>query len=167
MLTSIIPIFGASAVTVKTRPNNTAAYSALSVIGDATNAIWAFNFLDCPAGSSVLLNSVRLLVYRSTIPSGQSTFRLFLYSASPGSALADGAAYNLPSGDRSTFLGCIDIPPAEIGGTDTLYAYNDALSHQIKLAAASSIIYGYLRTTGGFTPAAQTVYSIALDGASL
>lgn len=145
----------------KTRPANQTAYGAGSVVGDTTNAIWTFAGVG-PMGGNVMVTSIDLRIDINAIPSGMTSFRLYVYNASPASALANTAAFDLPSGDRSAFLGYIDIgSPADLGST--LYCQLDQVNKQFKLASTDINLYGYLVTNGGFTPAANSeVYNITI-----
>jgi hypothetical protein len=147
--------------TTKTRPTNTTAYTANDVVGDSNNAIWTFQNAG-PAGQEVFITTAKLEIDITAIPSGMTSFRLYLYSVSPASALADNAAFDLPSGDRPGFIGYMDLgSPADLGST--LYVQTDQINKQLKLAAGDSSLYGYLVTNGGFTPAANSeVYTVTL-----
>lgn len=148
-----------SQVTI-TRPANVTAYSAGDVVGGAIEFVEA-GFRT----ASLLLTSADLRVNVSAIPSGMTSFRLHLYSETPASALADNAAWDLPSGDRAAYLGYIDLgSPADVGST--LYAQVDQVNKQIRLAGTS--LYGYLVTNGAFTPAANSeVYVATLHSVDL
>ena len=95
-----------------------------------------------------------------------SAFRLHLYSASPD-AIADNAPWDLVSaGDRSKYQGYIDFTaPVDLGST--LYAQADSLNHQLQLADGASALFGVLVTTGAFTPAASTVWTVTLRALSV
>ena len=97
-----------------------------------------------------------------TIASGQTSFELALYSVTPPSALVDNAAWDLPSGDRASFLGRFSLgTPVDLGST--LYVRVDGINAHIK--AASSTLYGYLITNGAYSPAAivRTVVLHTID----
>lgn len=156
------PTTNAFGVTVNTaRTADTNAYTAGDVIGSATSsggAVWTFSQIG-PFGSQVLLTTTRFRVDLSAVPSGMTSFRLYLYSATPPSALGDNAAFDLPSGDRSVFLGYTDLgTPVDLGST--LYVETSGNNKQITLA--TDTLYGYLVTNAGYTPASGTNYKIAL-----
>lgn len=141
-----------SQVTI-TRPANVTPYNAGDVVGGA------FKFVGMPdpdtsgSGSySLLLTSVGLAIYVAAIPSGMTSFRIPLYDGKPASAIADNAAWDLPSGDRAAYLGYIDVgSPADAGST--LYVQADQLNKQILVTKS---LWGYLITNGGFTPAGNS-----------
>lgn len=143
-----------------TRPNDTSAYAANDVIGAATGSTAAVEFTNMgPSGGSVFITSAEFEVDASAIISGETSYRLHLYSVTPPSALGDNAAHDVPSGDRASYLGYISLgTPVDLGST--LYVGTDGINKQIKLAGTS--LFGYLVTVGAFTPAAQTVRKITL-----
>lgn len=80
-----------------------------------------------------------------------TSFRLHLYSSQP-SAIADNAAWDLPSGDRAAYLGYIDLgTPIDVGSTLYVQTVGSNLTMQ-QVAAISSSLYGYMVTNGGYTP---------------
>src|SRR5574343_518028 len=150
-----------------TRPANTTAYTAGDAIGNSTNAIWTFEGVG-NRSQHMLITSVDIRINVTAIPSGMTSFRLHLYTASQGSAYADNAAWDLPSGDRATYAGYIDLgSPADVGST--LYAQVDQVNKHIKLGGgADPKLYGYLVTNGGFTPAANSEdYVVTIRGIEL
>jgi hypothetical protein len=88
------------------------------------------------------------------------SFRLHLYDSSP-TAIEDNSAYNLPSDDRSKYLGFIDIDiPQDLG--DTLYIDMKNVNFQCKLATNSTSLYGMLQTLNAYTPTAQAVKTLKI-----
>lgn len=148
-----------------TRPANTTPYGAGDVVG-ATAAAITFT-LSGPTAGSVMVTSASLEIDVSAIPSGMTSFRLHLYNVTPPSAYADNAVWDLPSGDRASYLGYIDLgSPADLGST--LFTQVDGVNKQLKLAAAETAVYGYLVTTGAFTPAGNSeVYVVKLHTVAL
>jgi hypothetical protein len=137
-----------------TRPNDTAAYLA----GDVVAGVMQFDSIG-PAGGHVLITSVDHRIDLAAVPSGMVGFRLHLYNATPPSAYADNAAWDLPAGDRAIYLGYIDLPaPVDMGST--LYSQLDSVNIQRKLETSS--LYGYLVTLGAYTPSASTVRKVKL-----
>jgi hypothetical protein len=146
------------------RPENATAYTAGDAIGvadsgtpaNAGSAILTFANIG-PAGGHVIITDANLRINLSAVTSGMTTFRLHLYNAAPD-AILDNAAWDLSSsGDRGKYLGFIDIAtPADLGST--LYSQNPGVNKKVKLAAASTSLYGVLQTIGAYTPASATVY---------
>lgn len=151
-----------SATTV-TRPANATPYTANDVLGAAAAAITFANIAPS-AGGEIIITGTELEIDVAAVPTGMTSFRLYLYSVTPPSALADNAAWDLASGDRASFLGYVDLgTPVDLGST--LYVRTDAISAQF--TAAGSSLFGYLVTNGGFTPAGNSeVYKVTLRARS-
>jgi hypothetical protein len=141
-----------------TRPSNTTAYTAGDVIGDTGgSAIITLPSIG-PSGGYVLVQSVRLLIGNTSVPSGMGAFRLHLYTASP-TAIADNAAFDLVSGEVANYAGYIDLPtPQDLGST--LFTQADYCGTAVKLASASTSLFAELETRGAYTPASATVYNL-------
>lgn len=149
-----------------TRTNNTDAYTAGDVVGAATGSTAALQFDIGPSGGGpVLITTVSLAVNITAVPSGMTSFRLHLYSVTPPSALGDNAAFDLPAGDRASYLGFVDLgSPVDIGST--LYIETNQYNKQVVVPSGGSV-FGYLVTVGAFTPAASTVFNISLHSVGL
>lgn len=143
-----------------TRPNDTAVYAANDVLGAATGSTAALSFTipGLPTtGGDVMITGTNLEVDLAAIPAGMTSFTLQLYSATPPSALGDNAAWDLPSGDRTSYLGSVSLgAPADLGAT--LYVEQNGINKQVSLP--TNVLFAYLVTVGTYTPAANTVYPI-------
>jgi hypothetical protein len=150
----------------KTRNNDTVAYTAGDVVGGDTaagGAVWTFSGVGV-AGADVLIDSAELQIDVASIPSGQTSFDLYLYSVAPPSALADNAAFDLPSGDRASFLGKISLgTPVDLGST--CYVSVEGINKHVKLSGTS--LFAYLVTAGAFTPTASSVRKVTLHAIGL
>jgi hypothetical protein len=154
----------ASSVTL-TRTNDTNAYSAGDILGAATGSTAALQFQNiAPVGTvDVMITSTTLEIDVNAVPSGMTSLTLHLYSVTPPSALGDNAAWDLPAGDRASYLGSLALgTPVDLGST--LYIAVDGINKQISLPGTD--VFGYLVTVGGYTPAAQTVHKITLHAKS-
>jgi hypothetical protein len=155
---------GYHAQTSVTRPSNTNTYGVGDVVG-ATAAAWKFHNIG-PAGGRILITSTALRFDLSAVPAGMTSFRLQLYTATPPSALADEATWDLPSGDRASYAGYIDLgSPVDVGST--LYVQADQVNKQIQLAAGCSDLWGYLVTNGTYAGASAGVQAIDLHSVAL
>jgi hypothetical protein len=145
-----------------TRPADTTAYAAGDVIGATdtnTAAAFAFAGIAPAAGADVIITSASLEVDLTAVPSGMTGFTLHLYSVTPPSAYVDNNAWDLPSGDRASYLGAISLgTPVDLGST--LFVEQNGVNKQI--TAAGATVYGYLVSAGGYTPASGTVYKVTL-----
>lgn len=129
----------------------TTAYTAGDVIG-ANAAAAAQTFTPVASGAAVIsIDEVMLEIDRAAVQGGETTYRLYLYNVTPPSALVDNAAFNgLAAGDRSSFLGFIDLAQIVTLGATCFIAAQPAKI----IRTASASIYGYLVTNGGYTPTA-------------
>lgn len=151
---------GAASATI-TRPANTTAYTANDVIGAGTqSAAVELTNLAGASGGDVIITTASLELDITAIPTGMTSFTLELYSATPPSAYGDNAAWDLPSGDRSVWLGNFNIgTPVDLGST--CYVVTSQINQQVTLTGSS--MFAYLVTNGGYTPAANSeVYKINL-----
>lgn len=143
-----------------TRPANTTAYTANDILGGALT----FTSMG-PSGKEIMITSVSIEADIAAIPSGQTTFNLYLYNVTPPSAVADNGAFDLPSGDRASFLGKISIS-ALVDEGSTLYIEANAVNKQVTLSGTS--LFGYLVTVGAFTPNANSeVYKVTLHAVAV
>jgi len=133
--------------------SGTPTYAANSVVGGAAGSAALTFPAVALAPATIEISTVALAIYRSGVITGETSYRLYLYSASPPSALADGAVFDIPSGDRSAFLGYVDLPVMEDVGS-TLVAEINGLDKIVKTEGTA--IYGYLVTKGGYVGTAAT-----------
>lgn len=149
-----------------TRTADTNAYTANDVIGTGTSSGGAvLTFAGLPAGGEILITTAQLEIDVNAVPSGMTSFRLYLYDSSPGSALADNAAFDLPSGDRSAFKGYVDLgTPVDLGST--LYVETSGINKQASVPN-NGTLYGYLVTNGGYTPGSGDVFKITLHAVAV
>lgn len=149
---------GHSATVTITRPADTTAYTAGDVIGGTGgSAIFTFANMARTAGE-VLITSVELEIDVASVPSGMTGFNLRMYNASP-TAIADNAAWDLPSGDRGKYLGKIALgTPVDEGST--LFIDNDNINKQIALSSTN--LYVELQTVGAFTPTSACVKRLTI-----
>lgn len=148
-----------------TRPANTTAYTAGDVVG-ATAAVWKFNSIG-PAGGRVWITSTSLRVNITAVPSGMTSFRLYMYRSTPTSAYADNAAWTLHADDLSAYAGYLDLgsPALPAASSAALIVQSDQVNKMFQLAAGCSDLYGYLVTNGGYTPSSAAVAVIELYSA--
>jgi hypothetical protein len=125
-----------------------AAYGA----GDIMEGAKAFAF-GAKAAGELKITGYNFMVNASALQASEDTYQLHLYSVTPPSALADNAAFDIPSGDRASYLGYITIDaPVDLGSTlwgEKIFS----VPKQITVPAGGTV-YGYLRTVAGFTATA-------------
>ena len=109
--------------------------------------------LAAPTGALLRIVNASMLVAGGT--NETSTWRLYLFSVTPPSAVADDGAFTLASGDRASFLGYFDFAQlVDVG--DTLYI--EATPNKvIRLTGASVFAYLVNLTTVSTAAVARTV----------
>ena len=153
-----------SATAIVQRAANTTQYTALDVVG----ALLSFNRIG-PVGGKILITSAEIELDIASVPitNTMTTLVLHLYTGQPG-LLVDNGAWDLTAGDRNPlYCGNITfLAPTDLGST--LYSQLDSINMQRALAENSDTLYGYLVTTTGYTPAANsesykvTLHSLAV-----
>ena len=151
--------YGYSSTANFTRQNNTTAYDAGDVVG-ALAAALTFSSIGPSGGGDVVITKAEFEIDVASVPAGMAAFTLQLYSVTPPSAYADAATWDLPSGDRASYLGAINLwTPVDLGST--LYVKVTGLNEQYVIPSGGAL-YAYLVTTGAYTPTAQAVYTVKL-----
>lgn len=165
MTTTLTPA-GAACVVSFARPNDTNAYAANDVMGTATATTAALTFaFGQVASGDVMITSAALETDSAAVISGEAGYRLHLYYVTPPSALGDNVAWDLPSGDRASYLGYIDLgQPVDLGST--CYIESNGVNKQITIPFGGTV-FAYLVTLGAFTPVASTVQKITLHALAL
>jgi hypothetical protein len=147
-----------------TRPENTTAYTGGDVIGIAAstpaNAGSAIHELTNAAssGAFVFVQSIQLIIGAASVPSGMAGFRVHLYSAAP-TAILDNAAYAFVAGDAPAWQDTFDLSTPAVRGS-LLRSNQSYQGGVLKLAAGSSSLFAVLETSGGFTPASATAFTL-------
>jgi hypothetical protein len=124
--------------------------------GDAVGAAARFETAANIDGRPFTIKTSSLQIADATVVS--SVFTLYFYSITPPSAYADDAAWDIPSGDRASFLGSLVLgTPVDLGTTQ----YVETVTHNkiIDLPAGSTGLWAYLviTTTSTLTASAYTV----------
>jgi len=128
-----------------------AAYGANDVMGVAQE----FAGLGPILGGVIMITGAQLEVDHTAVISGETSYRLHLYNVTPPSAHADQDTWDLPSGDRASYLGSIDLgTPADLGST--LWIETQGINKQIRVLSSANggSVWGELVTVGAFTATA-------------
>jgi hypothetical protein len=151
--------FGGFVSSATFTPAISPGYSA----GDIMEGAKAFSLIGPSTGGAILITNTRLRVDASAVQSGETSYTIHLYTVTPPSALADNAAWDLPSGDRASYVGSIALGTVVDVGS-TLFVEQTGLTKQIVVPAGGSL-FGYLVTNGAFTAtaAARVVTLMALS----
>lgn len=141
--------------TTITRPANTTPYTAGDVLGGALD----LGVLG-PSGKPVMIETVELEADIAAVPAGQTTWNLHLYSVTPPSAVADNGAFDIPAGDRASYLTTLQLGAL----TDRISTLVGSFDFARRVTLAGTHLFGYLETVGGFTPAANSeVYKVRME----
>lgn len=134
------------------RAANTTTYAANDVI------FGSFQFSNIGnAGNFIYLTDITFLMNITYLPSGIGNLRLFLYSVTPPSAVADNGAFSVPSGDRASILTPTGISlgtPALANGGGSLVLNLSGVNRFLKVIGTS--LFGYLVTEGAWVPTANS-----------
>lgn len=146
------PTSGGSLQLTITRPANATPYTAGDCIGAAAAALTFATGMT--SGQRVMIAGVDFEYDVAALPAAMTTCRLYLYSVTPPSAFADNGAWDLPSGDRASFLGYVDLGQlVDLGST--LFVQTDNVNKAIQLSGSANV-FAYLVTNAGFTPAGNS-----------
>jgi hypothetical protein len=121
--------------------------AASHVAGDCNGAAAEFA-LSAPSAGRIMITSASLEIDGGTAEA--TAWRLHLFNVTPPSAVADDSPHTLPSGDRASYLGYVDLGTAADAG-DTQWIETHGINKQIKLAGTS--VFGYLTNLTTLTPA--------------
>lgn len=150
-----------------TRTADTNGYTAGDVIGVSTSAgggVLTFDGFGPANVQWLLFTSTRLQVLLAAVTSGMTSFRLHMYRETPPSAIADNAAWDLTSADRTLYMGYLDLgTPVDVGST--LYVEANGINKQAAITQGQ--FFGYLVTNGAYTPGSADVMTINLDAVKL
>ena len=126
--------------------------AAAYLAGDTMSVAQTFANIGPALGGEVLITNASLRVDTTALQASEAAYTLHLYSATPPSALADNAVWDLPSGDRAFYLGSISLgTPVDLGST--LRVETTGINKQITVPSGGSV-FGYLVTAAGFTATA-------------
>jgi len=101
------------------------------------------------SGKRIVIMSATLEIDGATAEA--TAWRLYLYNVTPPSATADDGAWDLPSGDRASYLGYVDLGTAiDLGSTQWVETHG--INKPVTLAGTS--LFGYLVNLTTLTPAA-------------
>ena len=121
--------------------------AASHVAGDVNGGAQTFA-LGAISGSRIMITSASLQISSATAEA--TAWRLYLFNVTPPSALADDAAFTLPTGDLASFLGYVDLGTA-VDLVDNQWVETNIINKQIKLSGTG--VFGYLVNLTTLTPA--------------
>lgn len=130
------------------------AVAAAIGAGDVMAGAREFANIGPLGGGMVRILSTELLVAHDAVISGETSYALHLYTVTPPSALADNATWDLPSGDRASYRGYIDLGTVVDRGS-SLFVQTEGINKDVLVPSGGSL-WGYLVTVGGFTATAAS-----------
>jgi hypothetical protein len=137
-----------------TRDANTTAYTANDVYGGV------FELTNIGPSGGFVLNSLDIIFNITALPSGMGAFAVYLFNATPPSAITDNLPYSLSSGDRDSIrtLNGLSLTAslAARGNGGSVVAEALDINRLFKLATGSTSLWGYLATLSAFIPAANS-----------
>lgn len=137
-----------------TRAANTTAYTANDVYGGV------FELTNIGPSGGFVLNSLDIIFNITALPSGMGAFAVYLFNATPPSAITDNLPYSLSSGDRDSIrtLNGLSLTAslAARGNGGSVVAEVLDINRLFKLATGSTSLWGYLATLSAFIPAANS-----------
>jgi hypothetical protein len=134
--------------------------AASHTAGDVNGGAQVFA-LGAPEGCLFLITDADLYIDGGTAEA--TSWRLHLYSAMPASALADDAAWDVPAGDRTAYLGYIDLGTAlDLGATQGIQT--SGINRSVQLTG--NHLFGYLVNLTTLTPDA-VAHTVRLRGLPL
>jgi hypothetical protein len=132
----------------------TSAYAAGDVVGVGGGSAVLDLGVCGPSAGDILITSMSLEIDTGTIISGETTYSVHFYRASPASALADSAAFDLASADRVDYLGSVELGQILDKGS-TLFAEVNNITKHIHLSGTH--LFAYLVSNGAYTPTARVI----------
>lgn len=153
---SFMQVFKQISASVQAPPTNaftaTATFTpaASSHVAPACNgAAQQFSFSPVPtSGALVMITDAEFEIDGATAEA--TAWRLYLYNVTPPSALSDTTTFDVPSGDRASYLGYIDLGTAvDLGSTQWVEAHG--INKVVKLSGTT--VFGYLVNLTTLTPA--------------
>lgn len=129
-----------------------AAYSANDVISTVQTLTWRNQRGEQFDGGELMLLGSEFVIATTALQSGEGQYKAALYGVTPPSALADNAAWDIPSGDRAAYQRLIDLgTPTDLGSSCT--SEQDSINKVISVPPGG-LTYAYLVTIAAFTATA-------------
>jgi hypothetical protein len=121
--------------------------AASHVANDCNGAAQSFAAMGL-SGRPIMITGASLEIDGATAEA--TAWRLYLYNVTPPSAVADDGAWDLPSGDRASFLGYVDLGTA-VDLISTQWVETSGINKQVKLSGTA--LFAYLVNLTTLTPA--------------
>lgn len=148
----------------KTRPNDTTAYTAEDVISEANSSSTSWNFADARTSPGLLVGA-RLYFNDEKTP--RTILHLYTTAAPTNTELDDNDQFGIMYESEDEKIGEINFPAAS-GEDASVGNGSRAQNFDLRIpiigvpAGQAGHIYGILETLDGFTPVANTQFTIDL-----
>lgn len=133
-----------------TRPTDTIAYTSGDGVSNSTTAPTAIEFTNAArvnSGSGLIISSK---LTKSSPPTTNASFRLWLFTSAPSNVPLDNAAFGISFANRITRIGYIDFT-SFVAGTDCAESVASGIQLPFKLPGGSSL-FGILQALGAYPP---------------
>lgn len=151
-----------------TRPNDTTAYADLDLVANSTTAgsVTPFSFT-VPSHMTMLpfrLQTGFMTAAITSAPLANASFRVHFYTTSPTVANGDNAALSTTAA-YSSWIGFLDTTHRALGSAGTRGLLVPASTHGFPIVpAGTATLYALIEAKAAYTPVAQTVFSLTVDG---
>jgi hypothetical protein len=147
-----------------TRPGNTAAYAAGSLMANSTTAGAVVPMQFSVSGNSLPgeFRLTRIRLFKSGLSNANAQFRLHLYAAPPVPANGDGGAWS--TNQAASYLGSIDVTSMKAFTDGCCDVGDDAAGaeHLVRLPGGTAF-YGLLEARAAYAPAANEAFTVTLE----
>jgi hypothetical protein len=147
-----------------TRPADTTAYADGDAVANSTTAgsVVALTFSPYLANRTAMTGCVRRArIHKSGTTVTSASFRLHLFTASPGVANGDNGAF-VPS-VMTGWLGSIAVTVDEAGTAGSIGVGVPVTGAEINFAISGTSIYGLLEAKAAYTPGNAEVFTVTLE----
>lgn len=147
-----------------TRPGNTAAYAAGSLVANSTTAGAVVPMQFSVSGNSLPgeFRLTRIRLFKSGLSNTNAQFRLHLYAAPPVAANGDGGAWS--TNQAASYLGSIDVTSMKAFTDGCCDVGDDAAGaeHLVRLPGGTAF-YGLLEARATYVPLANEAFTVTLE----
>lgn len=156
--------FGAYPTSSITRPANTTTYTANTAWNGTSNTFFSFTVACTGNGKQVLIPQID--IWSSANPTLKLQGFLWLFSAVPGTNVADNATFNIAAADYANslvFSGiAFTLTANQASGAANSGISLNGTTYQVQCASATTTITGMVQVVNAYVPASGEVLTIGL-----
>ena len=154
------------------RPSNTTAYSAGQLVANSTVAasVTPLTFANVVRSAGDCLRVERVRISKTTNSLTNASFKLHLFEVLPVPSVGDGAGFD-SSGVLQLTTGALNhigtfSVTMTISGTDGAIGWSASNADLPRTCCpvTGTTLYGLLEATAGYTPVANEVFAVAVEG---